>query len=143
MSIPHSWVFFWYTYKKYFGILSKFSENDPRTKLIEKNNYKEIIFVSTGIMVSVFANGQRDLGSIPGRFIPKTQKKWYLMSPWFTLSIIRCGSRVKWSDPGKGVLAIEKRAFESASTKVANFTYLLWERSHWDYRKLIHTTEQE
>ena len=25
-------------------------------------------------MVRVFANGQRDLGSIPGRVIPKTQK---------------------------------------------------------------------
>ena len=27
-----------------------------------------------GIMVRVFANGPGDLGSIPGRFIPKTQK---------------------------------------------------------------------
>ena len=27
-----------------------------------------------GIMVRVFANGSRDLGSIPGRVIPKTQK---------------------------------------------------------------------
>ena len=27
-----------------------------------------------GIMVRVFANGLRDLGSIPGRVIPKTQK---------------------------------------------------------------------
>ena len=30
-------------------------------------------------------------------------KKWYLMSPCVTLSIIRYGSRVKWSNPGKGV----------------------------------------
>ena len=30
-------------------------------------------------------------------------KKWYLMPPWLTLSIIRWGSRVKWSNPGKGV----------------------------------------
>ena len=27
-----------------------------------------------GMMVRVFANGLRDLGSIPGRVIPKTQK---------------------------------------------------------------------
>ena len=27
-----------------------------------------------GIMVRVFANGPEDLGSIPGRIIPKTQK---------------------------------------------------------------------
>ena len=30
-------------------------------------------------------------------------KKWYLMAPCLTLSIIRYGSRVKWSNPGKGV----------------------------------------
>ena len=33
----------------------------------------------------------------------KRLKKWYLMPPCLTLSIIRCGSRVKWSNPGKGV----------------------------------------
>ena len=50
----------------------------------------------------MFANRLGDLGSIPGRVIPKTQK-WYLMPPCLTLSIIRYGSRVKWSNPGKGV----------------------------------------
>ena len=30
-------------------------------------------------------------------------KKWYLMPPYLTLRIIRYGSRVKWSNPGKGV----------------------------------------
>ena len=30
-------------------------------------------------------------------------KKWYLMPPCLTLSIMRYGSRVKWSNPGKGV----------------------------------------
>ena len=30
-------------------------------------------------------------------------KKWYLMPPCLTLSIIRYGSRVKWRNPGKGV----------------------------------------
>ena len=30
-------------------------------------------------------------------------KKWFLMLPCLTLSIIRQGSRVKWSNPGKGV----------------------------------------
>ena len=29
--------------------------------------------------------------------------KWYLISPCLTLSIIKCVSRVKWSNPGKGV----------------------------------------
>ena len=30
-------------------------------------------------------------------------KKWYLMPPCLTLSIIRYGSRVRWSNPGKEV----------------------------------------
>ena len=30
-------------------------------------------------------------------------KKWYLMPPCLTLSVIRYGSRVKWSNPGKEV----------------------------------------
>ena len=50
------------------------------------------------------------------------------MPPCLTLSIIRLGSRVKWSNPknivAPGVVAIEKGAFESPMTKVANFTYL-------------------
>ena len=60
-------------------------------------------------------------------------KKWYLMPPCLTLSIIRYGSRVKQSNPGKeqrpplhiGVVAIEKGAFGLPSTMVANFTYYL------------------
>ena len=42
------------------------------------------------------------MGSIPGRVVPKTQKM-YLMLPCLTLSIIRYASRVKWSNPGRGV----------------------------------------
>ena len=52
-------------------------------------------------MVRVFANGPEDLGSIPGRVIPKTQKM--VLDASLTLSIIRYGSRVKWGNPGKGV----------------------------------------
>ena len=47
-----------------------------------------LIIPDIDIMVRVFANGPRDLGSIPGRVIPKTQK-WYLMLPCLTLSILR------------------------------------------------------
>ena len=53
--------------------------------------------------LSGFANGPADLGLIPGRVIPKT-KKWYLIPPCLTLSIIRYVSRVKWINPGKGVV---------------------------------------
>ena len=61
-------------------------------------------------------------------------KKWYLMPPCLTLSIIRWGSRVKWSNPGNGVasplhlgvVAIERGgAFGSLSTMVVNFTLLI------------------
>ena len=55
-----------------------------------------------GLAVRVFAIRPGDLGLFPGRVIPKTQK-WYLMPPCLTLGIIRYGSRVKWSNPGKGV----------------------------------------
>ena len=48
------------------------------------------------LVVRVFANCPGDLGSIPGRVIPKTLKQTYL-----TLSNIRYVSRVKWSNPGK------------------------------------------
>ena len=33
----------------------------------------------------------------------RLKKKWYLIPPCFTLSIIRYVSRVKWTNPGKGV----------------------------------------
>ena len=49
-----------------------------------------------------FANGPEDLGSIPGRVIPKILK-WYLIPSCLTLSNIRYVSRAKWSKPGKGV----------------------------------------
>ena len=41
------------------------------------------------MMVRVFTNSPGDLGSIPGRVIPKTKKKWYLMPPCLTLNIIK------------------------------------------------------
>ncbi len=42
-----------------------------------------------GLVGRVFANGLGDQGSIPGQVIPKTFKKWYLISPFLTLSIIK------------------------------------------------------
>ena len=80
------------------------------------------------MMVRVFANGPGDRGSILGGIIPKPSG--------LTLSIIRYESRVKGSNPGNGVVAIEKGAFWSPSTTVANFTYLfslqLWINSRTD-----------
>ena len=49
-----------------------------------------------GLVDRVFANGLGDWGSIPGRVLPKTlKKKWYLIPPCLTFSIIRYVSRVK------------------------------------------------
>ena len=62
------------------------------------------IYRLVGLEDRVFANGPRDLSSIPGRVIPKTFKKWYLIPSCLTLSNIRYVSRVKWSNPGKGVV---------------------------------------
>ena len=62
-------------------------------------------------------------------------KKWYLMPPCLTLSIIRYGARVKWSHPGKGVAPFpppwcssyrKKVAFGSPSTMIANYIRKLY-----------------
>ena len=55
-----------------------------------------------GLLGRVFTNGLGDRSSIPGWVIPKT-KIWYLMPPCLTLSIITYISRVKLSNPRKGV----------------------------------------
>ena len=56
-----------------------------------------------------------------------SNKNWYLLQ-LITIRNIRYIPRVKWSNPGPplhpDVVAIEKRAFWSPSTTVANFTYL-------------------
>ena len=50
----------------------------------------------------VFANGPEDLGSIPGRVMPKTFKM-VLDTSWLNTQHYKVLSRVKWSNPGKGV----------------------------------------
>ena len=55
-----------------------------------------------GLVGRVFASGPGDLGSIPGCVIPKTLKM-VLDTSLLTLSNIRYVSRVKWSNPRKGV----------------------------------------
>ena len=54
------------------------------------------------ILKKVFTNGSVYWSSISGRVILKT-KKMVLDTSLLTLSIIRYDSRVKWSNPGKGV----------------------------------------
>ena len=84
-----------------------------------------------GPAVRVFANGPGDLGSIPGRVIPKTLKMVLDTTLLNTQHYkVRFKGKVEqsweWSSalPYTLVVAIEKRAFGSPSTMVANFTYL-------------------
>ena len=59
-------------------------------------------FQDIGPAVRVFANGPGDLGSIPGRVIPKTLKM-VLDTTLLNTQHYKVGSRVKWSNPGNGV----------------------------------------
>ncbi len=80
-------------------------------------------------MVRVFANCPGDVGSIPGRVMPKTQK---MVLDASLLNAQHYKGRIKGKvEKGKelrpplhlGVVAIEKGAFGSPSTMVANFTF--------------------
>ena len=82
-------------------------------------------------MDRVFANDPGDLGSIPGRVIPKTLK---MVLDTSLLNTRQYKVRIKgkeeqfWERSSTlplhlGVVVIEKGAFWSPSTKVANFTY--------------------
>ena len=60
----------------------------------------------------------------------RLQKKWYLMPPCLTLSIIRYVSRVKWSNPGKIVAP-------SPTSQCSSY----WKRSLWvalDYSRQLY-----
>ena len=85
-----------------------------------------------GLVGRVFANDSGDLGSIPGRVIPKTLKMVLDTSLLNTQQYkVRIKGKVEqfWERGSAlplqlSVVAIEKGAFWSPSTKVANFTYL-------------------
>ena len=66
-------------------------------------------------------------------------KKWYLMPPCLTFSIIRYRSRVKWSNPGKGV-APSPTSWCSSYRK-GNLRLTL-DYSHQLYLTYIYTTNQ-
>ena len=92
---------------------------------INKRNLFPLI-PDIGIMVTVFAKGPGDLSSIPGRVIPKAQKRVLYATLLNTQHY-----QVKWSNLRKavapplylGVVAIEKGAFGSPSTTLSLY---LW-----------------
>ena len=55
-----------------------------------------------GVVDRIFANGQRDRGSIPGQFIPKTQKM-VLDASLLNTQHYEVLIKVKWSNPDKRV----------------------------------------
>ena len=94
------------------------------------SRYYVHFWITTGLVGRVFANGPGDQGSIPGRVIPKTQKMVLDAALHKTQHYkVRIKSKVEQSREGVapplhlGVVAIEKGAFGSPSTLVANFTY--------------------
>ena len=62
-------------------------------------------------------------------------KKWYLMRPCLTLSIIRYGSRVKWSNPGKGVAPSPTPWCSKLSKREPSGHPRLWSPTLLTYRK--------
>ena len=74
--------------------------------------------------ILVFANGPGDLGSIPSRVIPKTLKMVLDTSLLNTQQYkVNIKGKVEQSRE-RSVVVIEKEAFWSPSTTVANFIYL-------------------
>ena len=82
-----------------------------------------------GLMSRVFANVLGDRGSIPGRVIPKTQKMVLdaalLSNQHYKVMIKGKLEQSREWICALSIVAIEKGAFGSPSTKVADFTFTL------------------
>ena len=84
------------------------------------------------IAVHAFASGMLMFVLVDETLACQRLKTWYLIPPCLTLSMIWYVSRVKWTNPGKGVApsptpwckAIKEGTFGSPLTPVANFPYL-------------------
>ena len=83
---------------------------------------KRFYILQRFIMVRVFAKGPGDLGSIPGRAIPKTQKTVLDANLLNTQHYkVRINGKVERSRERNSASSIEKAALCSPSTTVANF----------------------
>ena len=70
------------------------------------------ISIYTGFVGRVFTNDAGDRGSIPGRVIPKTQKM-VLDATLLKTQHYKAGIKVKWSNPGKGVVSYPTPSWSS------------------------------
>ena len=98
-------IFYWnlmITFSVFFFSLCIYTQplyQDPDVVTIfnrDKAGCKIRVFLIS-LVGRVFATGPGDWRSIP------RLKKWFLIPPYLTLSNIRYGSMVKWSNPGIGV----------------------------------------
>ena len=113
--------------------------------LLNKSN--QFYSIQWGQVGKVFANSPGNLGSIPGRIIPKTLKMVLDTSLLNTQQYkVHIKGKVEQSRERSstlplhlGVVAIEKGAFESPSTTVANFTFLLTLFKHFFLQNLMMT----
>ena len=69
-------------------------------------------------------------------------KKWYLMPPCLTLSIVRYGSRVKWVNPGKGVAPSPTPWCSSYWKWNLRVTLDYGCQLYWSYNSWIHITSR-
>ena len=84
-------------------IVIQYLKNNKNQDINQRNSSKNCIFYlhsAHWLIVRMFANDPGDLGSIPGWVIPKTLK---IVLDTSLLNNVRYVSRVKWSNPGKGV----------------------------------------
>ena len=93
--------------------------------MFTQSNFKTVLFQTI-----VFTNGPGDRCSIPGRVIPKTQKMVLDASllntqykVWIKGKMEQSKKRISALPLHLGIVAIEKGAFRSPSTMVANFTH--------------------
>ena len=85
----------WFCYKVYFDLVYLFNGIPTHYGLSNKKNW--IQWLGCSLMDrEIWAQSQVESY--------QRLKKWYLILPCLTLSIIRYGSRIKWSNPGEGVM---------------------------------------
>ena len=130
------WKLLWHTLLS----INKYTPNNllKKSNVLLNQKYQDFVISCGILMIRVFANGPGDLGSIPGWVIPKTQKM-VLDAFLLKLSITRYGSKVKRSNPGKGILPSSTpwcSSYRKESFRVTlnydwqlNFTFYLWSNS--------------
>ena len=113
-------------YFKQFRLAKVHSLKDKNSSISKYSVWHQYRFLYRTIcrMRRVFADGSGDRGSIPGRVIPKTQKIVLDAALFNTQHYkVKIKGKVEQSREWSCAHWIEKDAFGSPLTKVANFTY--------------------